>query len=100
MKSDIVSLVGEVIFQSQQEKLERYTSCGCSSCQVRASGIDSWLNPSMAVPIPEPVNEQPHPGHVATVPARKAWLCHSCLRKAVAPNGKCPYCGTERYVAE
>lgn len=107
MSNDIINLVGNLIVQVQQEKKERYTTCGCASCKLRANDIEAWLNPNKVVQVPDDIYDETHETYdeahhqtqtVATVSTRQVWLCHSCLRKASAASGRCPYCGTGRHI--
>ena len=108
MSNDIINLVGNLIMKVQQEKKDRYNTCGCARCKLRANDIETWLNPDNAVNVPEAIydetpDEIPDEAHhqeqaVATVSTRQVWLCHSCLRKASAASGRCPYCGTGRHI--
>ncbi len=93
----IIDQVGNLIIQVQQEKKERYTTCGCASCKLRAEDIETWLNLDKVVEIPDNIyDEVPCQDQaVATAPIQQVWLCHSCLRKVSASSGHCPYCGTK-----
>lgn len=94
---NIIDLVDNLIVQVQQEKKERYDTCGCASCKLRANDIEAWLNPDKVVKVPDDIYDEASCQNqtVAPVSTRQVWLCHGCLRKASASSGRCPYCGTK-----
>lgn len=95
----IIDQVGNLILQVQQEKKERYTTCGCASCKLRAEDIETWLNLDKVVEIPDNIYDEVsdkvpcQDQAIAAASTQQVWLCHSCLRKVFASSGHCPYCG-------
>jgi len=95
MSDEIISLVSDLIVQTQRQKQRRHTACGCANCRRQADDIKDWLDPKKVTPIPveeqSPVKKQT----TTTASSEIPHLCQICLRRSSAMKCKCPYCGAE-----
>ena len=93
--TEIITLVSDLIAQTEREKHDRYLTCGCTSCLARATEIEAWLTDNTTLFSAEKrsfsASNQPKPST-----NDPAWLCGNCLRKVSSSDGRCYYCNAER----
>ena len=94
---EIIALVGDLIAQTEREKLNRYLACGCAACQARVAKIDAWLRDDQTL-LPDEDEDQSMTASSRSrlLGRRTAWLCTNCLRKVSGSTDRCYHCNTRR----